>query len=65
MPTVSPSVSITDWNLLLLDESALTDSMKSYKSMRLKFKTKTEGIVSQIDPQRESQVRSLRIFCFT
>ncbi|KAI6242815.1 PPIase cyclophilin-type domain-containing protein [Aphelenchoides fujianensis] len=37
------------------DESALTDGMKSYKSMRLKFKTKTEGIVSQIDPQRESQ----------
>ncbi|KAI6228046.1 PPIase cyclophilin-type domain-containing protein [Aphelenchoides besseyi] len=37
------------------DDSLLTSGMKQYKNAKLKFKSKTKGVVSQQDPQRESQ----------
>lgn len=34
----------------------MSDAMKDYKKLKLKYKSKTEGIVKSADPQREEQV---------
>jgi hypothetical protein len=38
------------------DDSRLSEGMKSYKKLKLNFKSKTEGVVKSSDPQREDQV---------
>lgn len=38
------------------DDSRLSEGMKNYKKLKLKFKSKMEGIVKSADPHREEQV---------
>jgi len=41
------------------DESKMSEGMKSYRKLKLNYKAKTEAVVKESDPQRESQTMSL------